>query len=159
MHPQVLFIASVLLQRTGQSVTKSALDHLLSTFKEKQAQINSKVGKSQNLAALELITFLKSQSNVTFVALWDDPNSNLFCLCKASNKDKETYEYNCQLMVEADGKSSPLDSHLVDPSEEFKIYLKKTCESFCLPHNERLLLGCVWTTEYLHQKLVYTLRC
>ena len=61
-------IASFLLQRTGQSVTKSALDHLLSTFKDKQTQINSKVGKSQNSAALELITFLKSQSNVTFVA-------------------------------------------------------------------------------------------
>lgn len=61
-------------------------------------------------------------------------------------------------MIELDGKSSLLDSLLVDPSEEFQIYLKKTCESFCLPQNQRLLLGCVWTTDDLHQKLAHTLR-
>ena len=146
-------VTTVLLERTGQCLTSSASQYLMNSFKEKKDYINSCDDKDKNSAALQLITFLKSQTNVTFVALWDNPESNLFCLRKSCGKDKEIYEYNCKLILESHGKSEELNSEVIDPSGEFKHYLESTRKSFCLPKTERLLLGCVWTTDDLHRRM------
>ena len=54
--------------------------------------------------------------------------------------------------MESGGKLDNLDSDLLDLSGEFHEYFKKTRKAFCLPDSERLLLGCVWTTDDLHRR-------
>jgi hypothetical protein len=143
-------IGRLLQLQTGDILSESSLKNI-----RMQAEMEERANCGGNddfmTQADQLLAYLENTPNISFCAIYDEPDSPLFTTPKPRVKNgRRLLHTRTQVRSEGRAEQGMLDDHAlnaIDPKGELDDYVDRTRQAFRLNSSTKMLLGVAWTDD------------